>query len=114
MPLSGKLMLTPLRSTRCPGRVRPEHPHVLRNAHMPMSGSRSWRLRPLDFMTDRLAFDQESVVLAELSVRVQHAALGVPAWPTPDSFDDISAQKLPEQASALVRTMAAWAFDHEN
>jgi len=33
---------------------------------------------------------------------------------TPDSFDDISAQKLPEQASALVRAMAAWAFDHEN
>jgi hypothetical protein len=38
----------------------------------------------------------------------------VPAWPTPDSFDDISAQELPEQASALVRTMAARAFDHQN
>ncbi len=34
--------------------------------------------------------------------------------PDPDSSDDISAQDLPEQASALVRTMATWAFDHEN
>ncbi|HEY5181584.1 MAG TPA: TetR/AcrR family transcriptional regulator [Dermatophilaceae bacterium] len=34
--------------------------------------------------------------------------------PDPDSSDDISAQDLPEQASALVRTMASWAFDHEN
>jgi AcrR family transcriptional regulator len=34
--------------------------------------------------------------------------------PDPDSSDDITSQDLPDQAAALVRTMAAWAFDHEN
>lgn len=34
--------------------------------------------------------------------------------PDPGSSDDLSAEDLPKQASALVRTMATWAFDHEN
>ena len=34
--------------------------------------------------------------------------------PDPDAADNISPQDLPEQASALVRTMGKWAFDHEN
>lgn len=34
--------------------------------------------------------------------------------PNPDTSDDISPQDLPEQASALVRTMGRWAFDHEH
>jgi AcrR family transcriptional regulator len=34
--------------------------------------------------------------------------------PDPDTSHDISAPDLPEQASTLVRTMAGWAFDHEN
>jgi AcrR family transcriptional regulator len=31
-----------------------------------------------------------------------------------DTSDDQATQSLPEQASTLVRTMGAWAFDHEN
>lgn len=34
--------------------------------------------------------------------------------PDPDTFDVSTSQDLPDQAAALVRTMAAWAFDHEN
>jgi AcrR family transcriptional regulator len=34
--------------------------------------------------------------------------------PDPDPSDDITSRDLPDQAAALVRTMAAWAFDHEN
>lgn len=34
--------------------------------------------------------------------------------PDPDTSDDMSPQDLPDQASALVRTMGRWAFDHEN
>jgi len=34
--------------------------------------------------------------------------------PDPGTSDDMSPQDLPDQASALVRTMGRWAFDHEN
>lgn len=34
--------------------------------------------------------------------------------PDPNSSDDASPEDLAQQASALVRTMGAWAFDHEN
>ena len=34
--------------------------------------------------------------------------------PDPSPADDVTTQDLPDQAAALVRTMAAWAFDHEN
>jgi AcrR family transcriptional regulator len=34
--------------------------------------------------------------------------------PDPDASKDTSLQDLPAQASALVRTMGRWAFDHEN
>ncbi len=55
----------------------------------------------------------EAVLMHATMPLIEDAAQRLQA-PDPDTPVDVSAQDLPEQASALVRTMGGWAFDHEN
>src|SRR3954470_231902 len=55
----------------------------------------------------------EAVLLHATMPLVEDAGQALTA-PDPDTPKNISADDLPEQASALVRKMAGWAFDHEN